>query len=121
MRAFDTGNAGTVQATGFVVDAERGYIMTNRHVAGPGPLVADAIFANNEEVPLTVVYYDPVHDFALFSFDPAAIKHMTVSQIELAPDEAALGADVVRQLISILPLCHPIPAAFLAFLAHPGR
>ena len=88
VRAFDTSSAGTVQATGFVVDKERGYIMTNRHVAGPGPIVAEAIFANNEEVPLTVAYYDPVHDFAVFQFDPKAIKHMELVQLELAPAEA---------------------------------
>ena len=38
VRAFDTASAGTVQATGFVVDAEQGIILTNRHVAGPGPV-----------------------------------------------------------------------------------
>ena len=67
-RAFDTSSSGTVQATGFVVDKERGLIMTNRHVAGPGPVVAEAIFSNNEEVTLTVAYTDPVH-FALFGND----------------------------------------------------
>ena len=60
VRAFDTVGSGSVQATGFVVDKERGLILTNRHVAGPGPVVAEAIFVNNEEVPLQAVYYDPV-------------------------------------------------------------
>ena len=32
------------QATGFVVDAERGLILTNRHVVTPGPVVAEAVF-----------------------------------------------------------------------------
>ena len=61
VRAFDTVGSGSVQATGFVVDKERGLILTNRHVAGPGPVVAEAIFVNNEEVPLQAVYYDPVN------------------------------------------------------------
>ena len=30
-------------------------------MAGPGPVVAEAIFVNNEEVPLQAVYYDPVN------------------------------------------------------------
>jgi len=60
VRAFDTVGSGSVQATGFVVDKERGLTLTNRHVAGPGPVVAEAIFVNNEEVPLQAVYYDPV-------------------------------------------------------------
>ena len=36
-RAFDTEWNATAQATGFVVDAERGLILTNRHVVTPGP------------------------------------------------------------------------------------
>ena len=62
-RAFDTGWNVSSQATGFVVDAQRGLILTNRHVVTPGPVVAEAVFLNNEEVSLQPVYYDPVHDF----------------------------------------------------------
>ncbi|MBV8804335.1 MAG: hypothetical protein JO042_04795, partial [Sinobacteraceae bacterium] len=36
-RAFDTEWNSTAQATGFVVDADRGLILTNRHVVTPGP------------------------------------------------------------------------------------
>ena len=39
-RAFDTEWNQSSQATGFVVDAERGLILTNRHVVTPGPVVA---------------------------------------------------------------------------------
>jgi S1-C subfamily serine protease len=49
-RAFDTEWNQSSQATGFVVDAERGLILTNRHVVTPGPVVATAIFQNREEV-----------------------------------------------------------------------
>src|SRR5690606_30070432 len=55
-RAFDTEWNSSSQATGFVVDAERGIILTNRHVVTPGPVVAEAIFLNNEEVELKPVY-----------------------------------------------------------------
>ena len=65
-RAFDDGTAGTSTATGFVVDAEQGLILTNRHVVTPGPVVAEAVFLNNEEVDVQAVYRDPVHDFGLF-------------------------------------------------------
>jgi len=51
-RAFDTEWNQTTQATGFVVDAERGLILTNRHVVMPGPVVAEAVFLNREEVDL---------------------------------------------------------------------
>jgi S1-C subfamily serine protease len=48
--SFDTESALTSEATGFVVDAERGYILTNRHVVGPGPFWGHCIFDNHEEV-----------------------------------------------------------------------
>ena len=51
-RAFDTEWNTSSQATGFVVDAERGLILTNRHVVTPGPVTAEAIFLNREEVQL---------------------------------------------------------------------
>ena len=49
-RAFDTAGSSTTQATGFVVDAERGLILTNRHVVQSGPIIAEALFSNREEV-----------------------------------------------------------------------
>ncbi len=69
-RAFDTEWNQSSQATGFVVDAERGLILTNRHVVTPGPVVATAVFLNREEVELHAVYRDPVHDFGIYRYDP---------------------------------------------------
>ena len=65
-RAFDTEWNSSAQATGFVVDADRGLILTNRHVVTPGPVTAEATFLNREEVQLYPVYRDPVHDFGLY-------------------------------------------------------
>src|SRR5690606_9922418 len=62
-RAFDTEWNMSSQATGFVVDAKRGLILTNRHVVTPGPVTAQAVFLNREEVKLYPVYRDPIHDF----------------------------------------------------------
>ena len=45
-RAFDTEWNSSAQATGFVVDAERGLILTNRHVVTPGPVTSEALDAN---------------------------------------------------------------------------
>lgn len=55
--------SGGYTATGFIVDAERGIILTNRHVVSPAPIVAQAVLTNYEEVDLLPVYRDPVHDF----------------------------------------------------------
>ena len=53
--SFDADAACSTEATGFVVDAERGYILTNRHVVSPGPFWGFCVFDNHEEVsvPLT--------------------------------------------------------------------
>lgn len=48
--SFDTDAAISSEATGFVVDAEKGYILTNRHVVGAGPFWGYCIFDNHEEV-----------------------------------------------------------------------
>jgi len=93
-RAFDTERNISSQATGFVVDAERGLILTNRHVVTPGPVRAEALFINQEEVSLIPVYRDPVHDFGLFRFDPAALKYIKPAQLELMPDKAAVGLEI---------------------------
>ncbi|RRT41123.1 hypothetical protein BHE74_00032502 [Ensete ventricosum] len=59
-RGFDTETAGASYATGFVVDKGRGIILTNRHVVKPGPVVAEAMFVNREEIPVYPIYRDPV-------------------------------------------------------------
>ena len=48
--SFDTSAALSSEATGFVVDAKKGYILTNRHVVGSGPFWGYCIFDNHEEV-----------------------------------------------------------------------
>lgn len=48
--SFDTSAALSSEATGFVVDKEKGYILTNRHVVGSGPFWGYCIFDNHEEV-----------------------------------------------------------------------
>ena len=73
-RAFDTEWNTTAQATGFVIDAKRGLILTNRHVVTPGPVTAQAIFLNREEVQLYPVYRDPIHDFGIYRYDPAKLQ-----------------------------------------------
>ena len=57
--SFEGKGSGVSSATGFVVDAERGIILTNRR-RRTGPIVADEIFQNNEEInwcPCTVILF----------------------------------------------------------------
>jgi len=93
-RAFDTEWNSSSQATGFVVDAEEGIILTNRHVVTPGPVVAEAVFINNEEVGLVPVYRDPVHDFGFFRYDPDDLQYIEPAELPLVPGAAGIGREI---------------------------
>ena len=93
-RSFDTERNVSAQATGFVVDAERGLILTNRHVVTPGPVTAEATFLNREEVQLYPVYRDPVHDFGIYHYDPSKLKFISPKALPLAPQAAQVGREV---------------------------
>jgi len=97
VKPFDGEQAGSAHATGFVVDFDRGLILTNRHVIGTGPIRAEATFVSKEEVPLTPVYRDPVHDFGFFQFDASALRYgaeLRRACIPLAPAAAKVGLEI---------------------------
>lgn len=94
------GNASIASATGFVVDAENGLILTNRHVIKNGPVIATATFLHRrqkEKVKLQPLYRDPVHDFGFFKFRPAALDIATepLKEIPLCPQKAVKNACVL--------------------------
>jgi S1-C subfamily serine protease len=93
-RAFDTEWNQSSQATGFVVDAERGLILTNRHVVTPGPVIATAVFQNREEVELHAVYRDPVHDFGFYRYDPTKLSFLRPRALPLFPAGAKVGTEI---------------------------
>jgi len=93
-RAFDTDWNLSGQATGFVVDAQRGIILTNRHVVTSGPVVAEAVFQDHEVLPLTPIYRDPVHDFGFYHYDPTALKYIHPNALTLAPQAARVGEEI---------------------------
>ncbi|MCZ6475715.1 MAG: trypsin-like peptidase domain-containing protein, partial [Gammaproteobacteria bacterium] len=93
-RAFDTERNRSSQATGFVVDVDQGLILTNRHVVTPGPVVAQAIFLNQEEVELVPVYRDPVHDFGFFRYAPEHLRFIDPAELPLVPEAAQIGREI---------------------------
>ena len=92
-RALGGEGRGTSTATGFVVDAENGIILTNRHVVRTGPLTAHATFSNQERVRVTALYRDPVHDFGFLQYDPSSLKQPPKA-LRLRSDKLRLGLEI---------------------------
>ena len=93
-KAFDTEWNTSSQATGFIVDAKNGLILTNRHVVTTGPIRAEALFLNNEEIELTAIYRDPVHDFGFFKYNPDDLKYIKPATLKLSPEEVKVGQEI---------------------------
>lgn len=93
-RPYEGGGRGCGGATGFVVDKKLGIILTNRHVVTGAPMRAVATFQSKEEVELTPIYSDPIHDFGFFRFDPSEVKYQELVEIPLAPERAKIGTDI---------------------------
>lgn len=93
-RPFDTESNTLLDGTGFVVDAGRGIVLTNRHIVSTGPVKGEALFANQEEIELERLYADPVHDFGFFRYDPAGLRHISPQGLKLAPEGAQLGREI---------------------------
>ncbi len=93
-RSFDTGINNSVQATGFVIDAEQGIVLTNRHVVQPGPTVAKGVFLNREEIKLIPIYRDPIHDFGFFKYDPKALTYNKPQALDLLPEAVQRGREI---------------------------
>ena len=105
VRDFDTEEASFSQGTGFIVDAERGLILTNRHMVHAGPVVAEAVFLDNEEVDLVPVYRDPVHNIIALSYedldrlDDARAKlerALAIKEKELGPAHPSIAATLLN-------------------------
>ncbi|KAG0172831.1 hypothetical protein DFQ30_009503 [Apophysomyces sp. BC1015] len=94
VRALDTEKPGAYSATGFVVDPERGIILSNRHVVSVSPIVAQAVLCNYEEIELKPIYRDPVHDFGFFQYDPLSVRFLDIAGIELYPEGARVGQEI---------------------------
>lgn len=94
VRDFDTERARGSTGTGFVVDMENGLLLTNRHMVHTGPVIAEAVLLDHEEIELEPIYRDPVHDFGFYRFDPGAVKYMDLVELPLAPEHARVGTEI---------------------------
>jgi serine protease Do len=64
---FGNDERGSYEGAGFLVDAERGWIVTNAHVVGQSPSEVQVAFADQPFRPARKVYVDPFTDMAVLA------------------------------------------------------
>ena len=70
------GTIGCSSATGFIVDAKEGLVVTNKHVA---PHYCESVmlaFSEGKNLRASQVYVDPIHDFTILKYDPSEIDQV---------------------------------------------
>ena len=93
--AFNQDSAGSASGTGFLIDRERGWILTNAHVATRSPSLVKVSFKGGEQIDARRIHVDPLIDLAILSI-PAASIPVTAKEAKLACDSApASGTSVL--------------------------
>jgi len=69
-QAFAEDEPGSFEGAGLVVDAARGWVMTNAHVASHSYSQIALAFEDGRAMPATRVYVDPYLDLAVIAYDP---------------------------------------------------
>ncbi|TQV90281.1 PDZ domain-containing protein [Cordyceps javanica] len=81
------------------------YIVTSRHVAGPGPFWGSCIFCGNQETACSPLYIDPVDDFAFLKYDPLAVNtqgEFLGQSVMVIGNDAAEEMSIIRGVISLV-------------------
>lgn len=74
-RPFIEDALGSYSGAGLVVDAERGWILTNAHVASHSYATLAVVFADLDPIRAERVYVDPHLDLAVIAYNPRALPH----------------------------------------------
>ena len=75
---FEGEEQGAWSGAGFLVDRQRGWIMTNAHVASRSPSTMEVGFKDRDFVDAYKVYVDPYLDLAIIAMDPSLIPPASV-------------------------------------------
>jgi S1-C subfamily serine protease len=68
---------GSFEGAGFLVDAERGWVITNAHVVGRSPSAVQVAFADQPYHPARKIYVDPFEDIAVIELSEEDHTHPT--------------------------------------------
>ena len=75
---FEGEEQATWSGAGFLVDRQRGWIMTNAHVASRSPSTLEVGFKGRDFADAYKVYVDPYLDLAILAMDPSVIPPVSV-------------------------------------------
>jgi len=71
---FAGDDQGSWTGSGLVVDATRGWVLTNAHVASRSYAQLSISFRNGKQLPVRRLYVDPYLDIAVLVYDPKVLK-----------------------------------------------
>jgi serine protease Do len=87
---FGAENKGTATGAGFLIDRERGWILTNAHVARRAPAKLRINFKGLSPVPAERLFIDTHLDLAVLKIDPGKIpSSATVGSLDCGPEQHA--------------------------------
>ena len=93
--AFGSERKGTWRGSGFLVDRERGWILTNAHVAGKSPSTVRVSFKDRPYAKVEKVYVDNQLDLAVLRVDPANIPAEAMVAAMKCEGEVTAGSPVI--------------------------
>jgi len=72
-RAFIEDEQGSLMGSGLIIDATRGWVLTNAHVASHSYSSNTVMLAGGKPLPAQRVYVDPYVDIAILAYDPGKV------------------------------------------------
>lgn len=72
---------GSYSGAGLVVDAKRGWVLTNAHIASHSPSRLAVAFQGTRAMPARRVYVDPYLDLAVIAYDPARLDTLPTEPV----------------------------------------
>ncbi len=93
--AFNQDDGGSLTGTGFLIDRQRGWVLTNAHVATRSPSVVKVSFKDGEQIEARRIHVDPLIDFAILSIPPKSIPAAATEAQLACGDAPASGTSVM--------------------------
>jgi serine protease Do len=106
--ALNQDQPGSASGTGFLIDRERGWLLTNAHVATRSPATIKVLFKDGKQlIAAKRIHVDPLMDLAILQI-PAASVPTGATEAELACDQMPVAGT------SVLAFGHPWGLSFTA-------